>query len=169
MKTNKVTYKLFFDSFNSNMLQNNFKKRTKTWYKEKNDIIQLVNLQKSNWGEIFYLNIGLFFNELEDFEKLPPKVEKWHLYARYESLLNLSTSQTNKLFSLEGSHAEIISNINTINGVMKSNIIPLIEKLSDFAYLANNFYQTANFNGFFVQNISSKKLLAYFKEKVSRI
>jgi hypothetical protein len=37
-----------------------FRKRARTWRLERPEVISVVNLQKSSWGDDFYLNLGVF-------------------------------------------------------------------------------------------------------------
>ncbi len=48
-----------------------FRKKGKTWYKDYEEVIFVLNLQKSSWGNQFYLNAGIAVKSLylEEFPK----------------------------------------------------------------------------------------------------
>jgi hypothetical protein len=48
-----------------------FKKSGATWRKESGDAIGVLNLQGSQWGPSFYLNLGVYFRALGDGDQPP--------------------------------------------------------------------------------------------------
>jgi hypothetical protein len=41
-----------------------FKKTSSTWHRQRQAVIAVVNLQGSQWGPAFYVNLGVYFREL---------------------------------------------------------------------------------------------------------
>lgn len=72
-----------------------YKKKDSSFYKNSNNAIVLINLQKSQWGENFYINIGILFKELENNIEYP-KENQSHIHFRIEDF---------------GNHGEIVSKI----------------------------------------------------------
>jgi hypothetical protein len=60
-----------------------FVKKSGSWYLYGEDLITVVNLQRSQYGPAYYINIGFWLVTLGS-EKFP-KINKCHLYTRVES------------------------------------------------------------------------------------
>jgi len=65
--------------------QAGFKKQGSTWRREFKDIIQIVNLQRSNFSFSFYLNLGIFVKKFNSNIKNPEEVE-CHYRERFETI-----------------------------------------------------------------------------------
>ncbi|HWL09243.1 MAG TPA: DUF4304 domain-containing protein [Planctomicrobium sp.] len=57
-----------------------FKKRRTTWYLQTVDTIQAINVQGSQWGPAYYLNVGTYLRALGE-ESMPPEY-RCHIRAR---------------------------------------------------------------------------------------
>ena len=57
--------KSFISSFDKIMMKNYFKKRGNKWINIKDDITKIIMLQKSNFGNNYYINYGYNINNLE--------------------------------------------------------------------------------------------------------
>jgi hypothetical protein len=64
---------------------NVFKKKSRTWWRTTDDVIQVVNLQKSAYGERLYVNLGLYIRSLGS-EQNPPEY-RCHIRVRLERLV----------------------------------------------------------------------------------
>ena len=62
-----------------------FKKKARTWWRATDDSVQVVNLQKSAYGEQLYINLGLFVRSLGS-EQTPPE-NRCHIRARLERVV----------------------------------------------------------------------------------
>lgn len=60
-----------------------FKRRGATWHRATDETIQVVNVQGSQWGPEYYLNIGTYLRALGA-EATPPE-SRCHVRARIES------------------------------------------------------------------------------------
>ena len=70
-----------FAVFKSELKQLGFSKRASTWHLVFDEVIQIVNLQKSSWSEDdHYLNIALYLRSLGDERK--PKVSLGQIHGR---------------------------------------------------------------------------------------
>ena len=49
-----------------------YRKRALTWHREWKDTISVFNVQKSQWGDQFYINCAIYLKALGD-EKTPPE------------------------------------------------------------------------------------------------
>jgi Domain of unknown function (DUF4304) len=65
-----------------------FHRKSSTWYRDLNETVLVVEVQKSNFGEQYYLNLGVFVKGLVpgQKDKLPPKENECHIRFRIEAL-----------------------------------------------------------------------------------
>lgn len=63
------TKKLIISDFSQFLKTHSFKKRGSVWVLQKNEFLVIIDLQKSQWSNIYYVNVGLQLENLE--EKLP--------------------------------------------------------------------------------------------------
>jgi len=59
-----------------------FKKRRATWHRTTTDAIQTVNLQRSEWGDDYHLNVGTYLRALG--EELTPPEYRCHVRSRID-------------------------------------------------------------------------------------
>ena len=59
-----------------------FRKKARTWWRNVDEAIQVVNLQKSPYGERLYVNLGVYLTRLGP-ETSPPE-NRCHVQARLE-------------------------------------------------------------------------------------
>jgi Domain of unknown function (DUF4304) len=86
--------------FNDMAKENGFEKAYEGWFKEFPEVIQVLDLQKSNYGKFYYLNIkffvqGVFGNKYTKSKKLV-KIDGGNIFLRqpdqYSSSLDLDNS-----------------------------------------------------------------------------
>lgn len=56
--------KALIDAFKPHFKELGFTKRNATWHLETVDAIHVFNIQKSQWGENYYFNAGIYFRAL---------------------------------------------------------------------------------------------------------
>jgi hypothetical protein len=71
------------------------------WYWTGSECISVINLQKSNYSELFYVNIGTFICEL-DLSNMSPTIDQCHFVTRMEAA-NINGSSASSYFDLENS------------------------------------------------------------------
>lgn len=57
-----------------------YRKRAGTWHRDRERVVSVVNLQKSQWGDDWYLNLGVYLKALGD-ESRPPENRR-HIRCR---------------------------------------------------------------------------------------
>lgn len=62
-----------------------FRKSGATWHRDAHRLIQVFNIQKSQWGDQFYLNVGIYLRDLGDEPR--PTEYRCHVRCRAERLL----------------------------------------------------------------------------------
>ena len=57
------------------LLAQGFKYRKRGWYRSTVDFVQIINFQKSSWGDVYYVNIGENFllNQSSSKKEYPPE------------------------------------------------------------------------------------------------
>jgi hypothetical protein len=119
------------------MKSNGYKKKGTTWYKETNEVISVLNLQKSKWGEQVYINFGAFVKQLQDGMQFP-KEYQCHVRFRLEDLIE-DKKQFEMLTNFEDNsigHSEkikLILNEIQINGFKALNQFDSVENVKKFA------------------------------------
>jgi Domain of unknown function (DUF4304) len=61
-----------------------FRKKGRTWWRERAEVIQVVNLQKSSFGDQLYINLGVYLKRLGT-ETAPPQ-NRCHIGVRCERI-----------------------------------------------------------------------------------
>jgi meiotically up-regulated gene 157 (Mug157) protein len=79
-------------------------KQSGTWYRNTNDVIQAMNLQKSQYGPSYYVNVGWWLRSLGDVKF--PKDHQWHIGIRLESLAANRAEEIKALMDLESGISE---------------------------------------------------------------
>jgi len=64
---------------------NGFRKTGATWHRDANRLVQVFNIQKSQWGDQFYLNVGIYLRDLGN--EARPTEYRCHVRCRVEGLL----------------------------------------------------------------------------------
>lgn len=82
-----------------------FSKKSGTWCRRQQDTIAVIELQKSQYGARYFVNVALWFLDLGDVQC--PKEQACHLRTRLECLVPDEEEQLKKLLNLDdGSIAE---------------------------------------------------------------
>lgn len=95
-----------------------FKKSRTTWYRSSSEGVCVFNIQASQFGSEYYLNVGFYISALGSIEK-PPEY-KCHIRER----LNL-TSNANNLFQEIQNWFSEFGNINTLRSHAEAGSLPL--------------------------------------------
>lgn len=64
-----------------------FLRKSTNWYREMNETILVINLQKSNYGDQYYINLGILVKDLPAYpgSKPQPKAHQCHIQMRMGS------------------------------------------------------------------------------------
>jgi hypothetical protein len=65
-----------------------FQKRSDTWYRRFPDLVQVLNLQKSQYGDQYYLNVGIYVPSIGAANSQWPKEHQCHVRARAKTLVS---------------------------------------------------------------------------------
>ena len=70
--------------FDKTLREQGFKKAAGSWYSDRPETVLVANLQKSQYGYIFYINLGIWLKAIG--EAVTPKEHHCHVRIRLESV-----------------------------------------------------------------------------------
>jgi hypothetical protein len=85
--------------FDSVLVPAGFRRRKDTWYKMNDDTITLVNLQKSQWGGQYYVNLAVYLRDLG--KATSPSEHESHIRVRLTSISGSGTAAVEEALDFE--------------------------------------------------------------------
>lgn len=110
--------------------QASFIKNGQSWYRYGKDTIGVINLQKSDWGNFYYINLGIWLKGIGD-EKFP-KENHCQIRGRAEGLFPEARELVSRGCSLEESDPEYITQLSVF---LRDQLIPFLEEAMDIEKL----------------------------------
>lgn len=107
-----------------------FKKQSKDWFYTNENLVVVVNLQKSNYEKLYFLNIGIWLNEIGG-ENINPKENVCHIRMRAERLFDSIPQNLNprELFDFNNSILE--EKVKDVKTFLCDYFCPMLIKLTD--------------------------------------
>ncbi|WDF76661.1 DUF4304 domain-containing protein [Mucilaginibacter sp. KACC 22773] len=105
-----------------------FQRKSGSWYLNEKEVIKVVNLQKSNYSDLYYVNIGAYFKEIDGKENFP-KEQQCHIRTRLNSWIVNSQVDYNYLFDLDTLNITEQEFRLQIKKCVSDNIIPQLEAI----------------------------------------
>ncbi len=93
-----------------------FHRKGDSWFATSEDVVQVVNLQKSQYGQQYYVNVGLWLSALGPPAKPQPKEEQCHIRLRLTAI-SPDENELRRLLDLETAISE---------GTRKSELAALV-------------------------------------------
>jgi len=62
-----------------------FRKKARTWWRKSEGAVQVINIQKSEFGDQLYVNLGLYLKRMGE-EEFPPE-RRCHIRSRLERVV----------------------------------------------------------------------------------
>ncbi len=121
--------KEFKNIFGDVAKEHNFKKAFSGWYKENPECLSILELQKSNFGNYYQLNIKIFIQGVFEKTYLPTK------YLIKSSMGHVNSSETNdykNVFDFDESMDDNLR-IEQLKELFRNHIIPFTNKASSKA------------------------------------
>ena len=120
------------------LLSANFKSfKNKFYYKEINDVVCVVDLQKSNYSHCYYMNIGIWYKILGEYYLVP--TYKCHSYFRVGTIPDLNDQERilDKFLDAENYYVTgediskcIETNLNALKVFINEKLLPCLQKFS---------------------------------------
>jgi hypothetical protein len=79
-----MTDNILHAAISPELIAHGFRRHRQAWYRSTREVVQVFNLQKSQWGEQYYMNLGLWLKELGGLAT-PPE-SKCHIRIRATEL-----------------------------------------------------------------------------------
>ncbi|MBI1924296.1 DUF4304 domain-containing protein [Candidatus Poribacteria bacterium] len=100
-----------------------FKKKGTSWYLENLECISVLDLQKSQWGGQYYINLGAFVKQLD---AVPfPKEHQCHLRGRLSEIV-ADKAQLERYLDLEDNSSPVEQKIRAITETIQKDALPLL-------------------------------------------
>lgn len=122
----KVTTQNLAQSISGVLCKQGLKRKGATWYLESPACICLLNLQRSQWGNKYYINLGVLVKQLGH---IPfPKENQCHLGIRLSQIVPDST-QLERNLDFEDSSSSDEKRIEAIREAIETHAIPFLSSL----------------------------------------
>jgi hypothetical protein len=118
-----------FDEFGR---QAGFEKKSGSWYRQSDEVIAAINLQKSQYGPLYYINVGFWLRQLDD--ERYPKMNQWHVLIRLEDLLPDAEKRIGELLNLDSPVSDE-QRITELVALLDEQLLPVIERGSSMVGL----------------------------------
>lgn len=126
-------------AFNQALKEADFHKKSGTWYLEKEEVVLVANLQKSQWGLQYYLNLGIWLKRLG--EKKFPKEHECHIRLRAESLPAIEDDFINQALDLENTTLKPEERYERISAFMRIAVSPFFARCGSVSGINEDFQQ----------------------------
>lgn len=136
-----------------NMKPHNFRKKGNTWYRVMSGLTQIVNLQKSAYGDYYYINIGICIHDLSKSDYVPEN--QCDLRARANELLPDLSDKITEL--LQNSKSVADSKLRASLSCVIEDLIKLMDKCDSVNALREQLQQ-GNL-GMMAITVKARKLL----------
>lgn len=115
--------------FHTLLAPHGFKKKGATWYLESDDVIGLVNLQSSNFGDQFYVNLAVWLKVLGD--NPTPKEHQCPVRTRLTSAFPDEQARFEQAFDFESESLSDTKRAEEISEIVNKWIIPFARKIQN--------------------------------------
>ncbi len=123
-----------------------FKKKSDTWYRSSADVIAVLNLQKSNYGQQFYINVALWLRTLGDVNA-PPE-NQCHIRCRLSDVVEEDKKQIARLLDLEDVSTSDEDRSAQIRSLVERHVIPFFSRTATIDGLKTAYRTEAWFRPF---------------------
>ena len=115
----------------SSLRSEGFQHKPGTWYREQEESVLVVNLQKSNFGEQYYINLGVLLKGSQGAPvRLPPKEHECQVRLRVEAATPLEEQALTALLNLEDRSIEAGERERRVQALMAEQALPFLLQCS---------------------------------------
>lgn len=109
-----------------------FRRKSSAWYRDLEETVLVVDVQKSNFGEQYYVNLGVLVKGLPANHggKLPPKENQCHIRVRIEALKPDEEEQLKRMLNLEDGSIGVAERQQGIAGAITRIALPFLTQCS---------------------------------------
>lgn len=103
--------------------ESDFKKRSSTWELRNAETLFVINLQKSQYGLLYFINVGVWLRALG--EAAFPRTELCHLHARANGLIPQKWHRIDDLLNLEVAMPND-QRISELHDILVTDLLPVM-------------------------------------------
>lgn len=129
-----------------------FLKRGQSWYLEGRDATVVLNLQKSDWADDYFINVGIWLNSLG--ESRYPDANDCHLSFRLEGLFRAEQQLIRDGASLERGDAGMVEDLANFIG---AQVVPFLQECTHLGTL-RTFLASGRFKSGFIRKDARQAL-----------
>jgi hypothetical protein len=123
---------------NRYLLNYRFNKKSTSWYRQEKGALQVVNLQKSNFGLQFYVNI-CFVPDGMEIDGMPrPKEHKCPIRIRLDDAFPQRQNKIKATFDLEDTSLSDRERDANVSEIVSTLILPFLENMKDAPSIKNS-------------------------------
>lgn len=136
----KETLKQLVTAIHELLKQADFKKQGSTWHREQKDIIQVVNLQRSNFSFSFMLNLGIFVKKLNPDIGVPKEYE-CHYRERFETVgeedktNREEINEKRKILNFEDTSTTVEEKITKLKEIIENRVLKFFSESNSTEFL----------------------------------
>ena len=131
----KIIQKEIFGLLSKNKFIRN---KSKFLYRQQNDIVCVIDLQKSDYSFFYYLNIGIWFNAIRAYPvcapyKCPLDIRATSIPEIKENCHDVLLNQlldVEKCFTVHGVPTNLANRVEKIKEIFDETLLPFLDKLS---------------------------------------
>lgn len=123
-------------TFNEEITKFGFKKNACLWYKKLENVIYILELQKSSYSSLYYLNVSVYFIEIDNNDKIP-KEKDCHIRTRLNKEFVGLDNDYDSLFDLEKMNISEEIYRELLVKCITTNIIPQLVFISSKQAISN--------------------------------
>lgn len=140
------------------LVEEGFRKKASSWYRQAEEALQVVDLQKSTYGLQFYLNLCCVPSGM-DVEGMPtPKEHKCPIRIRLTAAFPEQRDEIEEIFDLERTSITDLTRKQRIARLMREKVLPFLDHMKNTVSLRRAIEQGMFTRG--AVNLAAQKHLA---------
>lgn len=121
---------------NGIMAAHGYRKKADSWFLERPETILLINLQKSQWGDQYYVNLAIWLRGLADAKSIPPKEQDCHVRVR---LTSLTTEAIERALDFSAGLLTMSERKRIVEECIRDVAIPFLEECGTLEWLKRQY------------------------------
>lgn len=131
-----MTAEILARLINDSLRKHGFKKKGSTWHLESPECISVLNVQRSQWGDKYYINLGVLVKQLDNIPS--PKEYQCHFRDRLSHIVgNSAKMELEPDFEDPSSTEE--QKAQTVREAIETHAIPLLLSLQTLEGIKRTF------------------------------
>lgn len=123
---------IIVETFDAFMKAHNFVKSSGTWSRNSDDVITVVELQKSQYSARYYVNLALWLKPLG--QNSNPKEQNCQIRTRLETVLDEEVGSISTLFDLDAAIPEA-QRFSRLDSLLAESLLPILTIVSSLDQL----------------------------------